>query len=240
MLTKFQAIVISIVKHSDRYNVVTLYTRQQGRLAVLVPAGNSKNARMRNARLQLLSEIEGELNLRNNRDMAVLSGFGTAHLWRDIYFNPVKCGILFFLAEFLNKFLKATVAEEPLYFYIISRLQQLDNLRKGLGNFPISFLTGLLTVAGIMPDPTDWREGDWFDMRTAEWKPVHPLHNNHLRPDEASLAARLLRLGSAGTMRLRTTRDTRSAILSRLLEYFAIHYPGTAPLTTPALLREIY
>lgn len=240
MTEKIEGIVVAIVRHSDRHNVVTLYTRSRGRVSLLCSVGAGRNARLRNARLQLLSVIESDVSFRAGRDLTLLGQFAPARIWRDIYFSPPKMGLLFFLAEFLNRFLKTEGPETLTYDYIVEELQRLDNLRSGVGNFHLSFLIGLLEISGISPDVAQYEKGDWFDMRNAEFTPFRPLHNDRLAPEEARVAAALLRLGRQGIMRLPLDRIRRAAILDSLLRYYSIHFPGLGQLTSMEILRELY
>ena len=71
-IEKIRGIVIDVIKHNDRHNVVTLFTRDRGRIAFLSPVGSGKSARMRNARLLPLSVIETDVNMRQNRELQLL------------------------------------------------------------------------------------------------------------------------------------------------------------------------
>lgn len=239
MTEKITGIVIGIVKHSDRLNIVTLYTRERGRVALLSATGSSKGAKLRNARLQLLSVIEADVVFRQGRELPTLRGFSNPVMWSSIYFSPPKTALLFFLAEFLMRFLRTTGGDEREWDYIFRQISLLDLLGRGVGNFHISFLVGLLEIAGISPDYAGHREGYWFDMRAGEFTPLRPLHPDRLEPAEATLAARLLRLNSKGILRLPLNRSLRSEILNKTLHYFGIHFAGTDKLSSLQILREL-
>lgn len=229
-----------MVKHSDRHNVVTLFTRSRGRVALLTPAsGSGKQARMRAARLQLLSVVEADINFRAGRDLSTLGSFAPARLWRGLYLSPEKCSLVFFLAEFLNRFLKAAAPEEAIWDYTVESLERLDAMERGVGNFHISFLTGLLALSGVMPDWRGWRPRMWFDLRSGEFTPSIPTHPDRLAPAEARAAALMLRLGSRGMASLRASRESRRRILEVLLAYYGLHFPGASDLTSPEILRQL-
>lgn len=99
---KITGIVTDMIRHNDRHNVVTLFTRSRGRMSFLSPAGTGRTAAMRRAGLQLLSLVEAEVNVRGDRDLQLLGRFSSPHVWSDIYFNPVKSAVAMFLAEFIN------------------------------------------------------------------------------------------------------------------------------------------
>ena len=92
-IEKITGIVTDVIKYSDKHNVITLFTRDQGRVSLLSSAGNSKTARVRNASLMPLSVISADINFNPTRDLQFLGKFSREILWKDIYFNPVKSAI---------------------------------------------------------------------------------------------------------------------------------------------------
>ncbi len=112
MTEKITGIVLDITRHSDRLSIVTLYTRSRGRLSFLSPTGSGKAARLRQARLQPLTVIEADINFKPVAELQRLGPFSLYEVRGDIYFDPVKRLIALFLAEFLNRLLRATMPDE--------------------------------------------------------------------------------------------------------------------------------
>lgn len=241
MTERIHGIIIGIVKHSDRHNVVTLYTRQRGRISVLSPAGTGRNAQLRASRLQLLSIIETDINFRAGRELPLLRNISLCEVWRDIYFNPSKQAQLFFTSEFMYRFCRESAADEMLWRYLVDALETLDTLStRRAAMFHISFLTGLLQPAGIRPDETNWKEGSWFDMRNGEFRPTLPMHKDVIGPQEARIAERLLTIGAKGVLRLRLGREVKNSITDMLLKYYSHHYPGAGSLNSLDVLRTLF
>lgn len=241
MIEKIQAIVLGTVRHSDRYNVVTLYTRSRGRMAVLSPAGAGRAARMRNARLQLMSVIEADIDIRNGRDLPRLGQFALSSVWREICFHPVKSSLAMFAAEFLGRLLRDSAPDEAMWDYVVSALRVVDASPVArLGNWHIALLVSLLGFSGIMPDPSTWDEGRWLDMREGRFTPFPPPHTDRLDPPYASIAYTLLRMNFLNAPHYKFTRAERHEVTDRLLRYFAIHFPGVANLRSPEILAEIF
>lgn len=240
MLQKIHGIVLSVVRHSDRHNVVTLYTPERGRIAFLVPAGGaSASARSRRALLQPLSLIEAEVRLHSGRELIPLSRFAPGAVLASIYFDPLKRTVAFFLAEFLGRLLRDSPPDMSLWNYITASLRAFDAMRRGAGNFHILFIWGILPYAGIRPDMESWRPGAVFDMREGRFTLSLPLHSDWLAAEEAAVMPLLDRLTPANCHRWRTTGANRSRILAGMLRYMAIHFPGMASLKSADILRSL-
>ena len=237
---KIRGIVLGTVKHSDRANVVTLYTRERGRMAVVSPVGTGRAARIRAARLQLLSVVEADIKLKAGRELPLLSQSSPVILWHSIYFEPSKCALVFFLSEFLNRFLREAPSDTLIWDYIYSELERLDRMDRGVGNFHLQFLLGIMETGGILPDYMGWRPGYWFDFRAGEFCSVKPLRGDGLEPEKSAYAARLLRVGRRGVGMMKLGRKERVAILEAMLDYIGTHYPGAASVSSIDILRELF
>ena len=239
MTEKITGIVLDITRHSDRLSIVTLFTRTRGRISFLSPIGSGKEGRLRQARLQPLAVIEADINFKNVSELQRLGNFSLSEIWSDLYFDPVKRLITFFLADFLNRLLRASMPDEQMWDYICHSLRLLDRMHSRVADFHIAFLSSLLTFAGIQPDATDYRQGRVFDMQAGVFTSRVPSHNDYLTGDEARLAALLSRVNFSNVRALRLNGKLRSEILDKLLRYYAIHFPGTSNLRSLDVIHDI-
>ncbi|MBD5356320.1 MAG: hypothetical protein HDR88_04855 [Bacteroides sp.] len=240
MTEKFSAIVLDITRHNDRHNIVTVFSRSQGRMVFLSPCGSGKNARLRQSRLQPLAVIAGDVRFSPVAELQKLGAFNLQEVWADLYFHPVKRMMVLFLSEFLNRLLKATMPDENLWDYIVTSLRLLDNMTTGISDFHIAFMGSLLPFMGIQPDASQYKEGMMFDMRGGVFTDILPPHNDYLRGDEARFASIISRVNFFNVKALRLNGHTRRTILSRLLAYYSIHFPGTANLKSLPIIQELF
>lgn len=236
---KIEGIVIDIIKHNDRHNVVTLFTRTRGRMSFLSPASSSKAGKMRNARLLPLSAIETLVKVSQSRELHHLGSVAPLEIWRDIYFNPVKTSITLFLAEFLNRYLRDSSPEPITWDFILMSVRALDRLDPVSANFHIWFLIRFLDIAGITPDLSNYEPGDCFDMRGGNLV-TDQYHRDTLSPSETALAKSLARISLTNLSAFRFNGSERSAVLQRLLRYYAIHFPGLSSLKSPDILAVVF
>ena len=239
-IEKIQGIVTDVIRHTDRHNVVTLFTRSRGRVSFVSAAGGGKGGRMRNARLQLFSVIEADVNFRESRDLQLLGSVRPITVWRDLYFNPVKSSIVMFLSDFLNRYLRDAQPDPLFWDYVSDALRDLDRRSRGLANFHIAFLIGMMNFAGIFPDLTDWETGDWFDMRAGLTVAEKPLHSDCLEPCFTDSLPILLRMSLNNCHLYKFNSSQRGAFLHELLHYYGIHFPGLNNLKTLDILSELW
>lgn len=240
MIEKVRGIVTDILKHSDRHNVVTLFTREYGRMALLSPAGNGKSARIRNASLMPLTVISTDLNIRKGHELNFLGKFQREILWKDIYFNPAKSAVSLFISEFTNNYIRNSGADPRLWDFIVKAIGRLDALSDGIANFHLSFLIDFMTYAGIRPDISEFRDDAWFDMRGGTMTVMPPTHRDLLAPEEARVIPMLLRMNIRTSHLLKMNSQQRNQILKIILRYYGLHFPGLANLNSPAILSEVF
>ena len=80
MYRKITAIVLNVMKYSDKNSIAHIYSDECGRMALLVPQGNTKGARMRNAAFMPLSIVEMEVRVLPGRDIYNFRDSRTRHL----------------------------------------------------------------------------------------------------------------------------------------------------------------
>lgn len=240
MSEKFTGIVIDVRRHNDRNNIVTLFTRERGRVAFLSPAGSGKAGRLRQARLQPLAVIEGDMSYRANAELQRLGVFSMSYVWDDIYFNPIKSMEALFLTEFLNRLLRAAMPEPGLWDYILSSLRLFNAMKRGVADFHIVFLSTLLPFVGIKPDESLYMPGDYLDMQAGAFTSSRPLHRDWLGGEEAAMAAKICRLNFSNARALRLNGTLRRRIIHELLRYYSMHFPGLTSLRSLSVLESLF
>lgn len=239
-IEKLTGIVLETLKYSDRYNIVTLFARGQGRVAMLVSAARGKTAHVRNAMLMPLSVISADVNFNPTRELQFLHRFTRDIAWKDLYFNPVKSAIGMFMAEFVSAYVRQSPPDPALWDYIVTSLRMLDDERESPANLHIAFLTGFLDYAGIRPDLTDRRTDVWFDMRGGTTSLTPPPHHDYVPPHLIPALHMLSRMTLRTARLFRFSAAQRREVLSLLLKYYSIHFPGMASLKSPAILMEVF
>lgn len=236
MRTKITGIVLSIVRHSDKHNVVSIYTPTHGRITCLAPAGGTRS---KLPRLMLLSTIDTEINITPTKEMYQLRCYSFAELRPSLYTDPMKMTLAMFLADFLNHLLRETQPDAGIWKFIQGSLSLLD-VAPLSPNFHLVFISAIAPFVGIQPDLENCNTTNWFDLRAGRYTSVAPLHNDFLPPGNSHWPSLLSRLTYYNADCLKLSGEQRYRILEGILHYYAIHIPGIASMKSHHVLREIF
>lgn len=243
MKTRIEGIVLRTpVRHSDRADILTVYTPDRGRMSVVIAAGAGRTARQRRASTMPLSVIEFQTVLNPSGALSRASSIAIIHTYHSLYFHPVKSAIAMLLAEFLNRLLRDTAPDALMYRYVTESVMLLDDIADDsrLANFHIAFLAGIATFAGIAPDITNYTTASLFDMEAGRYTTLPPAHRNTLSGVQARLPVLLSRMNFANQHLFHFTRLQRREILGGILRYFGLHFPGTDALRSPDILATVF
>lgn len=240
MKETLRGIVLGTVRHSDKSNITTIYTSERGRISFVVPLSSGRNQRARNALLMPLSIVEITANIRENRDLQILSRVNPIVIYRNIYFNPIKNAIGIFIADFLNRVLRDTMPDSMMWNYIADSLQYFDLCRSGATNFHIAFLCNICTFLGIQPDTYCPHDDYIFDMQAGRYVADRPLHNKYLTGEEALMPVLLLRMTYSNSRIFKFSGSERARILDGILQYYELHIPSVAGIKSVDILHSVF
>lgn len=238
MFITLDCIALRTVKYNDKHSILSVYTRQRGRLSFLVPAGQGREASRRRAimmpmgRFTCVGDIRETRSLQTMRDVAT-RGVSTSG-------DPMKGMTLFFLADFLNAALREAQPDETLFRFIDYMTERFVTMRRGVANFHICFLVRLQRYLGIEPDVSTYRTGYLFDMTDGVFRQSAPLHGKFLDAVEAQAAFNLLRMTPDNLHLYRMSHTERNRVLDRLLEFYSIHFGNLQSPGALDVLRDMF
>ena len=237
---KIRGIVINVRKYNDRNCIVTLYTRERGRVSFISAMGNGKASNSRRARLQPLSLIETEVNFKAGSELQRLGAVNNPEMWNDLYFHPVKIAIALFVSEFLYKLLNDTIPDGRLFDFLEKSIRYLDRMKSGISNFYIPFLVSMLTFSGIQPDTSQSGQGRVFEFASGSFVPRQEAKGTFLKDEDGEAVKFVSRINFNNMKCLRLNGANRRQILYGLLNYYSYHFPGLGNMKSPDVLRETF
>ena len=240
MSEKIEGIVLNVRKYNDRNCIVTLYTRQRGRVSFISPVGSGKASNVRRARLQPLAVIATDLNFKAGAELQRLGSITPLEIWNDLYFEPGKRAIVLFISEFLSRLLNASMPDPVLFDFIVEALRLLDRMDSGIADFHLPFLVSLLSFSGIQPDVSGYRPGYVFEFESGSFVPEFEARGPVIKEPMAKDVEFVARLNFSNMKCLRLTAANRRQILYGLLNYYSYHFPGISSRTSPDVLRDIF
>lgn len=150
MIVKSSAVVLREIKYRDQSKICLLFTREYGKLSVMVKAGRNPKNRL-NALLCTGNVIEAVIYRKSTRDIQLVSDAGL--LFSPMALSPdlERFGVLYQILDLVRY---ATGTEEknvPLFTLVKSVLERLFDSRKDFKLIHAWFLLRLVSILGFEP-----------------------------------------------------------------------------------------
>ena len=240
MYEKMRGIVLHVLKYSDKNSIAHIFTDMRGKMSFLIPQGNTRSARMRNAMFMPLSIIEFEARITPGRELASLKDTRSIHQLINIYADPAKSAIAMFMSELLSRTIQESERNSQLWQYIYKSVILLNSIQNGTANFHICFLYNLGAFLGIQPDTGTYRSGYWFDMENGIFTATRPPHHHVLSPDESEIMMSISRMNFSNLHHFKLSHDQRNSVLDTALRYFQLHNSTVGNMRSPDILRQLF
>lgn len=243
MLVKTEAIVLHSLKYGESKLIVDLFTRESGRLSCIVGIPKTGRGRLKKQYFQPLSLLDVECDIRPNVQLQKLRDARLLHPFSTLTVEPVKISISLFLAEFLYHALRGEQQPDTgMFDYMKHSLLWLDEAKTGYANFHLAFLIHLSRFLGVglLRSMTQEGEGLFFDLREGEYCDVPPLHQEFLRPEEASRIKNMLRMDYQNMHLFRLSHTERNRCLDVILAYYRLHLPAFPELKSLPVLQALF
>ncbi|MCI0523462.1 MAG: DNA repair protein RecO [Bacteroidales bacterium] len=239
MIVKTRAILLHHVRYSDNSLIAHFYTREYGRLPVMVKGISSKKGSTKYPYFQPLHIFNLELYHYENREIHNLKELNLSYIPGNIPGDIRRSSIALFMGELLNNIIREEDVNLALYSFIETSVISLDEMTEGISNFHLWFLVTLTAYAGLGPTPSS-KSGSYFDMASGQFTPDQPMHPDYLEPYSAGLLNRLLMMTAGELAELHLTGEERSELLNRVLKYYQLHLPGIRHIRSLQVLKEIF
>lgn len=241
MFEPLDCIALRTVRYSDSSSILSVYTLQHGRIAAILPAGASREARRLRAVCQPLQRFSCIADMRPNRDIHRIRDVKTHPATLAASFSPVKAAIALFIADFLSAILREPQQDTHLFNFIAHTAHALaETNAQTAANFHIAFLFRLQHFLGIEPDWATFSPGAVFDLTDGIFRQSPPLHNRFLTSSEAEAAHNLSRICFRTAHLFGMSRTDRNTIIDRLMQYYSIHFPGLGAVSSLDVLRSLF
>ncbi|MDR2824610.1 MAG: DNA repair protein RecO, partial [Prevotellaceae bacterium] len=217
MLYTSKAIVLHSVKYRDNSFIVTMLTRQFGRMAYVFHKAKSKKSGNRAAFLQPLNLLEITAYHNPKKNVQNLKEIRLATACNNIPQCAEKTAIALFVSEIVNKSLWRTEKDEYLFDFIESSLVVLDKIETNFANYHLIFLMKLTKFLGFEPSP-NYRNYKYFDQINGEFAAQNPQHEYFFKNDEVEHFNSLIGKEFDQMSELKFNRATRNSTLQNLLD----------------------
>jgi len=239
MISKTTGIVLRTVKHSDRASVVTVYTRDYGRMAYMVYGIYGKKSAAKAACFLPLSLIEITAAHHPGKDVQQMKEARIEENLINTHHNPIKNAIALFIAELLYKTLKHPEPESELFDFLRQSILILNDKEEGIANFHLVFAMHLCRHLGIKPNG-DFANPVYFDLLNGTFVQYPPQHEHIMNPEITKLFLQLNQLSFEDMDQLKLSRESRNNLLNSIVEYYKLHMPEFYGLNCLTVLQEVF
>lgn len=240
MLEKTRGIVLFQIKYTDSGIIVHLFTREFGRLAVLIKGMRKKNSGKHNAMLQPMSLLDIEFYNKPTREIQLLKEFSLSVSFYNIYSNIRKSTVALFLGEVLASVLPEENQQHELFDYIERSLLWFDESTERYANFHISFLCGLSSYLGFEPSGMKDGENAFFDMLNGKFISRQPYHEAYSSGTSAGMLSLFFKSSHEESASITLTGRERNEIVETIVRYYSLHLPSLRRINSLEVLKEVF
>ena len=193
--------------------------------------------------LRPLSILELDFDFRPQMSLQRIREMRVAVPYVSMPYHPVKGTVALFLSEFLHYALRHEEQNPALFNYMVYGLRWLDEAEAGLANYHLVLLMRMTRVLGFWPNIDEMEahmRGVVFDLREGLLTGNLPRHEDFLRPAEAALVPRFMRMDYHTMKLFRMNREQRNRVLDVIIQYYRLHIPEIPDMKSVDVLRDVF
>ena len=239
MLHKTRAIVFKITDYGESSVIVQLLTEKFGLQSYIINGVKKPRAKITRNMLQPLHLLDVVVYHKNNTSIQRISELKNSPVLLSVPYDVIKSCLAIFLNEVLYKAIRQQGADENLFEFVFNAVELLDHETDGLANFHLLFLTQLTRYLGFYPDMSRADDADYFDMKNGVFSRYKPDSISYLSPPHTYNFYKLLQCSFEKAPQLKLNNDERRQLLTKLLEYYALHIESFGNIRSQGVLEEV-
>lgn len=238
MLVNTKAIVISALKYSEADLIVKCYTLTSGLKTYLLRGIlKSKKGKFKTSLFQPLTQLELVANHKDKGSMEYLQEAKILKHYTDLHTNVVKGAMVLFISEILRNSIQEEEQNEPLYDYIESSINWMDQ-DANISNFHLLFLLQLTRFLGFYPDDSTM-EASYFNMQEGVFQ-QEETGEYCIEGANLLLLKQFLGINFDAAKEIKMSKTERSDFLRMLIAYYQLHIENFRKPKSLGVLNEIF
>jgi DNA repair protein RecO (recombination protein O) len=238
MLEKTRGIILHTVKYGDNSLILTIYTEKFGRQSYIINGARNPRSKNKAGLLQPLFIVDLEVYQKKGRDLQRIKEIKISSPYTTIPFDVIKTTQIIFVSGILYKIILEEEQNSELFQFIESSLIFFDMMDRGKPDFHIWFLAHLTQYLGIVPN-TEPKDG-WLDMKKGLMVVSEPPHPGYMNQEISSHFKELLNLRITDLPYFKISRESRTQLLTKIIEYYQIHFGNVVSLKSSEILKEVF
>ena len=215
MKNKDIGILIGKKNYSESSLILTFYTELNGLSSFIF-----KGARKKKLAIFHLGIYELTFFKRAESELGIINALDVAFPLSDIYTNPQKTILCFFIADVLKQTLKVEGGDALVFNFIREKICLLE-VQSDLYTFPLEFLTGLIANLGYLPHFEE-DNAPYFDLQKGVFTAVESPYS-YLVEEQT---AQQLKTYFEGNYLQSFEKETTKKSLQLMIDYYRIHIPN--------------
>jgi DNA repair protein RecO (recombination protein O) len=151
MIVTTEAVVLKSMKYRETSRIVTLYSRQFGKFALIAKGARDRKNRFGSA-LNLMSHVQAVVYRKENRDLQLLSQCDVVDSFRHISEEMERLAAGMAVVELMDAVTHAEEENAPLFGLLIQTLHTIDTAPRNMVNALYGFEVRLLDILGFRPN----------------------------------------------------------------------------------------
>jgi len=222
-------ILLNRISYSENSLIATFFTEKSG-IQKFIFLGGKKKA----GNLFPLGIYELTYYKRPDSELGKLNQAVLDNSMNDIFLNPVKSVIAFFVAEILYQGINSEEKDTELFSFINQEINNLEN-QKEVRIYPALFLLNFISHLGIKPHVED-SNSHYFDLEQGVFV-ISPSNLEKTVHSNASEAIRGFLIETENYSEL--LQENAKEVVSILIAYLTIHLPNFKGQKSLEFAREI-
>jgi DNA repair protein RecO (recombination protein O) len=222
-------ILLNRISYSENSLIATFFTEKSGIQKFIFLGGKKKSGN-----LFPLGIYELTFYKRPDSELGKINQAVLVNSMHNIFLNPIKSVIVFFVAEVLHQSLKSEEKDAELFLFINNEINQLER-EEQLKVYPALFLLKLITYLGIKPHVENVNS-QYFDLEQGVFT-SNPTNLDKSINSSASRAIRDFLLENEHNTEL--LQANGKEVISILIAYLTIHLPSFKGQKSLELVRDI-
>ena len=234
MQTIQRGILLKRFNYSETSLILHFFTLEDGFQAYIFRGGKKKKGNI----LQPLSLVEITSYHRKDDELKKITEVNSLFVPQELFFNPIKSGLAFFMAEVLSQVLHEIDVDSKMFSFLEHEIKWIDGSNE-LTNYPIWFLLKLADNIGVGIQVVN-QNGAIFNFQDGIISNQTPTASFFEDDEVVPIIAGLLRCEKTEFLAQQIHKNHRNQIINHLVQYFQFHINGFKPLKSMEVMKTVF
>jgi len=239
MLTKTEGVILKSIKYNDNSNIVTIFTKDFGRLTFFVRFSNSKKSNQTKQIIQPCYIVSINFDYNQSKDIQNIKEIELKNIYFDIPFNFAKTSIVMMISEILFQSIKHQNNDLELYNFLTESLTFLDIEKIEYLNFHLIFLINLSSYLGFSPENNFSKTNCFFDLKNGIFID-YKAGDNVINEKDSYFFYLILVNESFFNKHLILNNSERRILLQKIIDFYSYHVEDLSKLKSLNILQQVF